>query len=124
MTTSSSSSLLHLLPTNVRRRTIQNLDSSDREWLRRQENQLYLLLYYSYLEARKGGKRKTHDEHLFEINAHKNLLLAVPRTSLKIPSYAKFSPLPFVIVSSTILSLTPFTNGGIIILSTIHILAD
>ena len=74
MTTSSSSSLLHLLPTNVRRRTIQNLDSSDREWLRRQENQLYLLLYYSYLEARKGGKRKTHDEHLFEINAHKNLV--------------------------------------------------
>ena len=37
------------------------------------DSQLELALYYSYLEARKGGKRKTHDEHDFEIHDFKNL---------------------------------------------------
>lgn len=37
------------------------------------ESQLELTLYLSYLEARKGGKRRTHDEHIFEINLFANL---------------------------------------------------
>lgn len=37
------------------------------------ESQLELALYLSYLNARKGGKRRTHDEHDFEINAFTNL---------------------------------------------------
>lgn len=69
-----SDSLLRLLPTDVQAKIKQELDQADYEWLRHQESQLYLLLYYSYLEARKGGKRKTHDEHSFEVNVHKNLL--------------------------------------------------
>lgn len=39
------------------------------------EDQLELALYFSYLEARKGGKRRTHDEHDFEINLFANLQL-------------------------------------------------
>ena len=35
--------------------------------------QLELALYLSYLEARKGGKRHTHDEHDFEFNLFANL---------------------------------------------------
>ena len=37
------------------------------------KSQLDLALYLSYLEARKGGKRRTHDEHDFEINLFANL---------------------------------------------------
>ena len=37
------------------------------------ENQLESALYLSYLEARKGGKRRTHDEHDFEFNHFYNL---------------------------------------------------
>lgn len=37
------------------------------------KSQLDLALYLSYLEARKGGKRKTHDEHDFEIGLFANL---------------------------------------------------
>lgn len=37
------------------------------------DSQLDLALYYSYLEARKGGKRKTHDEHDFEVHEFTNL---------------------------------------------------
>ena len=37
------------------------------------KSQLALALYLSYLEARKGGKRRTHDEHDFEINLFANL---------------------------------------------------
>lgn len=36
---------------------------------------LQAALYFSYLEARKGGKRKTLNEHTFEINAFQNLKL-------------------------------------------------
>lgn len=36
---------------------------------------LEFLLYQSYLAARKGGKRKTYDEHIFELNAFRNLQL-------------------------------------------------
>lgn len=34
---------------------------------------LELELYRAYLDARKGGKRKTEDEHIFEVNAFENL---------------------------------------------------
>lgn len=37
------------------------------------KSQLDLALYLAYLEARKGGKRRTHDEHDFEINLFPNL---------------------------------------------------
>lgn len=37
------------------------------------DSQLELALYLAYLDARKGGKRSTHDEHNFEINAFANL---------------------------------------------------
>ena len=70
----SNNSLLHLLPINIRGKVIQGLDRSDLIWLRDQKNQLLLVLYYAYLEARKGGKRITHDEHSFEINEYQNLV--------------------------------------------------
>ncbi len=47
----------------------------DSEWLRKFPDQLYFFLYISYLEARKGGKRKTFDEHKFEVNDFENLLI-------------------------------------------------
>ena len=68
------SSLLHLLPNKARDKVIQELDESDLIWLRDQDNQLLLVLYYAYLEARKGGKRDTHDEHSFEVNDFQNLM--------------------------------------------------
>lgn len=37
------------------------------------DSQLELALFYSYQDARKGGKRKTHDEHDFEVQDFKNL---------------------------------------------------
>lgn len=57
------------------RRELTGMDSADREWMRSYENRLMMALYISYLEARKGGKRKTHDEHIFEVNAMENLRL-------------------------------------------------
>lgn len=66
-------SLLNLLGHHTRKKILSELDNDDCIWLRWQENQLGLLLYISYLEARKGGKRKTHDEHIFELNAFENL---------------------------------------------------
>lgn len=39
------------------------------------EDRLRTALYLSYLEARKGGKRKTRNEHAFEVNAFQNLKL-------------------------------------------------
>ena len=45
----------------------------DKSHCRAFEDQLELALYLSYLEARKGGKRRTHDEHDFEINLFANL---------------------------------------------------
>ena len=50
-------------------------DNIDAEWLGRYKNRLELALYVAYLEARKGGKRATHDEHIFEVNADENLEL-------------------------------------------------
>ena len=45
----------------------------DEEWLRDFDNYFYYLLYTSYLIARKGGKRKTFDEHKFEVNDFLNI---------------------------------------------------
>lgn len=73
MKNSSPRSLLSLIPIEKSNNLLQNLDNDDRNWLRQFEHQLDLLLYVSYLEARKGGKRTTFDEHLFEINAFKNI---------------------------------------------------
>ena len=47
---------------------------TDADWLRDVENRVYFYLYVAYLEARKGGKRATFDEHRFEINEFENLL--------------------------------------------------
>lgn len=66
-------SLLTLIPEEKSKKLLQTLDSSDKNWLRQLENQLDLLLYISYLEARKSGKRKTFDEHLFEVNVFENI---------------------------------------------------
>ena len=43
------------------------LDGENNEWLRSPENRLLFELYVAYLEARKGGKRKTYDEHKYEV---------------------------------------------------------
>lgn len=43
------------------------------EWLKSFENRVQAKLYLAYLEARMGGKRKTVDEHNFELNADHNL---------------------------------------------------
>ncbi len=51
------------------------ISEEDQDWLRQPENKLYFYLYVAYLEARKGGKRKTYDEHRFEVNEFDNLLL-------------------------------------------------
>jgi retron-type reverse transcriptase len=50
------------------------LKVGDKEWLRKFENRLLFALYVAYLEARKGGKRGTKDEHQFELNADENLI--------------------------------------------------
>ncbi|MBR5046276.1 hypothetical protein IKX73_01460 [Candidatus Saccharibacteria bacterium] len=50
----------------------QNYNKSER---RSFESRLELALYLSYLQARKGGKRHTHDEHSFEVNLFNNLEL-------------------------------------------------
>lgn len=47
---------------------------SDDDWLRDFRNFLYFELLSSYMEARKGGKRATFDEHKFEINLYENLV--------------------------------------------------
>lgn len=51
------------------------LDKEDKEWAGSFENRLQLALFTAYLEARKGGKRATRDEQLFELNADENLKL-------------------------------------------------
>ena len=43
--------------------------------LRAFSDRLGYAVYLAYLEARKGGKRKTHDEHKFEANEQENLWL-------------------------------------------------
>lgn len=50
------------------------LDDSCNEWLMKYENQLLFELYVAYLEARRGGKRSTFDEHKFEVNEYENLI--------------------------------------------------
>ena len=45
------------------------------EWLKDFENRLQLTLYIAYLEARRGGKRSTMDEQMFELNTDENLKL-------------------------------------------------
>ena len=70
-------SLLLILPPVKLRSILQEMDETDREWLRTQENQMALILYIAYLEARKGGKRKTYDEHSFEINVFDNIRIMV-----------------------------------------------
>ncbi len=51
------------------------LDKEDKEWVGSFENRLQLALFTAYLEARRGGKRATRDEQLFELNADENLKL-------------------------------------------------
>ena len=50
------------------------LDVNDKQWLMKFENRLLFELYVAYLEARRGGKRSTFDEHKFEVNEFENLL--------------------------------------------------
>ncbi|MBQ9018265.1 RNA-directed DNA polymerase [Candidatus Saccharibacteria bacterium] len=50
------------------------IDDADINWLRKFENKLLLELYVAYLEARRGGKRSTFDEHKFEANEFENLV--------------------------------------------------
>lgn len=52
---------------------IVELDINNRAWFKKYENILFFELCMAYLEARLG-KRKTFDEHRFEINAMQNLL--------------------------------------------------
>ena len=61
--------------------------SEDEIWLKEFENFLYFELYVSYLEARKGGKRKTFDEHKFELNDFENILML-----MKTMLHKKFVP--------------------------------
>lgn len=53
---------------------ILTFDAEENQYLRTFENRLELALYVAYREARRGGKRKTHDEHAFEANEYENLL--------------------------------------------------
>lgn len=53
---------------------INNAVGTDAQWKMRYENQLLANLYAAHLEARKGGKRSTFDEHKFEINEFENLI--------------------------------------------------
>ena len=49
-------------------------DEGVREWLKEDpKNMMFLELYLAELQARKGGKRKTHDTHTFEANLFENL---------------------------------------------------
>ncbi|MBR0424283.1 RNA-directed DNA polymerase [Candidatus Saccharibacteria bacterium] len=57
--------------------------NEDLDWLRDPENRVYFYLYTAYLEARKGGKRKTFDEHKFEVNEFENLLLLMKAIMFK-----------------------------------------
>ncbi len=50
-----------------------NPEPEQLEWLESFENKLQAELYLAYLEARVGGKRKTVNEHNFELNADYNL---------------------------------------------------
>ena len=52
---------------------IVELDINNRAWFRKNENLFFFELCMAYLEARLG-KRRTFDEHRFEINAMQNLL--------------------------------------------------
>ena len=49
------------------------LSGDEKEWMRSFEHRLQVALWMAYKEARKGGKRKTADEHRFELNADRNL---------------------------------------------------
>ena len=50
------------------------IDDGDKRWLSCYENKLLFELYVAYLEARRGGKRGTFDEHKFEVNEFENLV--------------------------------------------------
>ena len=49
------------------------ISRDDEKWLQDSNNHLFFELMVSYLEARKGGKRATFDEHKFEVNLFLNL---------------------------------------------------
>ena len=52
----------------------KSTDSMMREWLLKDpRNMLYFELFLAELQARKGGKRKTYDTHMFEQNLYENL---------------------------------------------------
>ncbi|MBQ6375492.1 RNA-directed DNA polymerase [Candidatus Saccharibacteria bacterium] len=50
------------------------INDVDSEWLRSFENRLLFWLYVAYIEARRGGKRGTFDEHKFELHEFENLV--------------------------------------------------
>ena len=62
-----------LLGKNKRRKA--SMEWIDIEDLRILDNVLRTMLFYAYKDARKGGKRRTHDEHKFEVNLFENLRL-------------------------------------------------
>ena len=50
-------------------------DELTREWLMKDpKNMLLAELYIAEQQARKGGKRKTYDTHMFEVNLFENLI--------------------------------------------------
>ena len=66
----------------------EEIDPLDREWLKDPEHQLLLALDLANQEARKG-KRRTFDEHVFEVNYYENI------QSLAKDLYHKtYTPLP------------------------------
>ena len=50
------------------------IDDCDLDWLRKFDNRLLFELFIAYIEARRGGKRSTFDEHKFEVNEFENLV--------------------------------------------------
>ena len=50
------------------------INDEDCDWLRNFENRLLFELFVAYLEARRGGKRGTFDEHKFEVREFENLV--------------------------------------------------
>ena len=50
------------------------LCNPEEEWLGNYSNRLLFELYIAYLEARRGGKRGTFDEHKFEVHEFENLV--------------------------------------------------
>lgn len=50
------------------------IGNDGKQWLMDYENRFLMELYVAYIEARRGGKRNTFDEHKFEVNELENLI--------------------------------------------------